>query len=307
MGGWRILFYPGRGLLPFMFLLGEYNEDEARQLANRLKEVGMKVEIRTFTASQMELFHFLEGRMSEVKGELDEAAFQRYERYFAALRKVLVEGAGPDDFKERFLLAIDPQYKEKQNRFQKIIEANESQGECSIIPDSSSGIIGDVIELSNAESFINLILERNKIQIGEDMGDRLDDPIWRVIDDTDKYDEEESDLTRTTTVFTLEPRAQVFVDEFYTVLVEVMDEDFEEEFPEEYMRLVLVGKLISDLKEPAPGWMSLEDFQKRCRVEMDEDGNLLEIDGRSSVNELAKVMEKNGIIKTKGARARWKA
>ncbi len=290
-----------------MFLLGEYNEDEARQLANRLKEVGMKVEIRTFTASQMELFHFLEGRMSEVKGELDEAAFQRYERYFAALRKVLVEGAGPDDFKERFLLAIDPQYKEKQNRFQKIIEANESQGECSIIPDSSSGIIGDVIELSNAESFINLILERNKIQIGEDMGDRLDDPIWRVIDDTDKYDEEESDLTRTTTVFTLEPRAQVFVDEFYTVLVEVMDEDFEEEFPEEYMRLVLVGKLISDLKEPAPGWMSLEDFQKRCRVEMDEDGNLLEIDGRSSVNELAKVMEKNGIIKTKGARARWKA
>jgi len=290
-----------------MFLLGEYNEDEARQLANRLKEVGMKVEIRTYTASQMELFHFLEGRMSEVKGELDEAAFQRYERYFAALRKVLVEGAGPDDFKERFLLAIDPQYKEKQNRFQKIIEANESQGECSIIPDSSSGIIGDVIELSNAESFINLILERNKIQIGEDMGDRLDDPIWRVIDDTDKYDEEESDLTRTTTVFTLEPRAQVFVDEFYTVLVEVMDEEFEEDFPEEYMRLVLVGKLISDLKEPAPGWMSMEEFQKRCKVEMDEDGNLLEIDGRGALNELARVLEKNGIIKTKGGRARWKA
>jgi hypothetical protein len=40
---------------------------------------------------------------------------------------------------------------------------------------------------------------------------------------------------------------------------------------------------------------------------MDDDGNLLEIDGRGSVNELAKVMEKNGIIKTKGARARWKA
>ena len=34
------------------------------------------------------------------------------------------------------------------------------------------------------------------------MGDKLDDPIWRVIDDTDEYDEDESDLTRTTTVFT---------------------------------------------------------------------------------------------------------
>ena len=149
-----------------------------------------------------------------------------------------------------------------------------------MIPDSSSGIIGDVIEISNAESFVNLILERNKIQIGEDVGDKLDDPIWRVIDDTDEDDEEESDLARTTTVFTLEPRAQVFVDEFYTVLAEVMDEEFEEEFPEEYMRLVFVGKLISDLKEPASGWMSMEDFQKRCRVEMDDDGDLLEIDGR---------------------------
>jgi len=255
----------------------------------------------------MELFHFLEGRMSEIEGKLDEASFQIYERYFAALRKVIEEGARPFDFRERLLLAIDPQYQEKQNQFQKIMEANESEREYSIIPDSSSGIIGDVIDISNAESFVNLILERNKIQIGEDVGDKLDDPIWRVIDDTDEYDEDESDLTRTTTVFTLEPKAQVFVDEFYTVLAEVMDEEFEEDFPEEYMRLVFVGKLISDLKEPASGWMSMEDFQKRCRVDMDDDGNLLEIDGRGSVNELAKVMEKNGIIKTKGARARWKA
>lgn len=290
-----------------MFLLGEYDDDEARELADRLKEIGMTVEIRTFTASRMELFHFLEGRMSEIKGELDEADFQRYERYFAALRKVVAEGAGPDDFGERLLLAIDPQYQEKQNQFQKIVGGNESEGENLVIPYSPSAIIEGIIDISNAESFANLILERNKIQIGEDVGDKLDDPIWRVFDDTDEYDDEESNLTRTTTIFTLEPRAQVFVDEFYTVLVEVMDEEFEEDFPEEYMRLVFVGKLISDLKEPASGWMSMEDFQKRCRVEIDDDGNLLEIDGRSSVNELAKVMEKNGIIKTKGARARWKA
>jgi len=32
-----------------MFLLGEYYEDEARDIADRLKEVGMKVDIRTFT------------------------------------------------------------------------------------------------------------------------------------------------------------------------------------------------------------------------------------------------------------------
>lgn len=290
-----------------MFLLGEYYEDEARDIADRLKKVGMKVEIRTFTASRMELFHFLEGRMSAIKGKMKESTFKRYERYLDALRKVVAEGAGPDDFRERLLLAIDPQYQEKQNQFQKIMEANESEREYSIIPDSSSGIIGDVIDISNSESFVNLILERNKIQIGEDVGDKLDDPIWRVIDDTDEYDEEESDLTRTTTVFTLEPRAQVFVDEFYTVLAEVMDEEFEEDFPEEYMRLVFVGKLISDLKEPASGWMTMEDFRERCKVKMDEDGDLLEINGRRAINELARVLEKNGVIKTKGGRARWKA
>ena len=51
-----------------MFLLGEYYEDVARYIADRLKEVGMKVDIRTFTASQLELFHYLEGRMSVMKG-----------------------------------------------------------------------------------------------------------------------------------------------------------------------------------------------------------------------------------------------
>ncbi len=64
-----------------MFLLGEYYEDEARDIANRLKEVGMKVDIRTFTASRLELFHCLEGRMSVLKGELLEKDYARYERY----------------------------------------------------------------------------------------------------------------------------------------------------------------------------------------------------------------------------------
>lgn len=64
-----------------------------------------------------------------------------------------------------------------------------------------------------ADHFLNLILEKNKIRMGEDEGDKLDDPIWRVIDDTDdtndtdEEDEKENDLARTTSVFTLEPRA----------------------------------------------------------------------------------------------------
>ncbi|MHB8117480.1 MAG: hypothetical protein ACYDHX_01930 [Methanothrix sp.] len=34
-----------------------------RDIADRLKDAGMKVDIRTFTTSYLELFHYLEGRM----------------------------------------------------------------------------------------------------------------------------------------------------------------------------------------------------------------------------------------------------
>jgi hypothetical protein len=45
-----------------MFRLGEYYENETRDIANYLKDAGMKVDIRTFTASSLEVFHYLEGR-----------------------------------------------------------------------------------------------------------------------------------------------------------------------------------------------------------------------------------------------------
>jgi hypothetical protein len=55
-----------------MFKLGEYYEDEAKVIAEYLKDAGMKVDIRTFTASRLELFDYLEGRMSEIKEEIEE-------------------------------------------------------------------------------------------------------------------------------------------------------------------------------------------------------------------------------------------
>jgi hypothetical protein len=291
-----------------MFLLGEYCEGEARDIADRLKKVGMKVDIKTFTTSRMELFHFLEGRMSVIKGELKETTFKRYERYIIALREVVAEGAGPDDFRERFRLAVDPQVNEKRKRFCEIMEGSIPEGENAAMREDSSGIFRVFLDVSNAESFVNAVLERNEIRIGEDVGDKLDDPILRVFDETEGEDEDEkeSDLARTTTVFTLEPKAQVFVDEFHSVLSEVLDEEFEEEYDEKYMRLVFLGKLISDLKEPTSGWLSMEDFRKRCKFEMENDGDLLEIDGRRAVDELARVLEKNGIIKTKGGSAKWR-
>ena len=288
-----------------MFLLGEYYEDEARDIADRLKHVGMKVDIRTFTASRLELFHYLEGRMSVLKGKLEETDYARYERYIIAMRKVLAAGAGPEDFGEKFHLELDPQMKEKRKQFAEILRSDLSEEEREARKRDSPGIKADLLDLYYAESFVDTVLDRNDIEIGDDVGSKLDDPILRVIDDGVDL-EEESELARTTTVFTVEPRAQVFVDEFYAVLAEELDEEFEDEYEREYMRLVFLGKLITDLKEPSSGKIDMEAFRERCEFEMEKSGDLLEIDGRRAAGELARSLEKNGIIKVKGDSVKWR-
>jgi hypothetical protein len=99
----------------------------------------------------------------------------------------------------------------------------------------------DLLDVYDAEDFIDIILIRNDIEIGEVVGSKLDDPILRVVDEREDL-EEESELARTTTVFTVEPRAQVFVDEFYAVLAEVLDDEFEDEYERENMSLVFLGR-----------------------------------------------------------------
>jgi hypothetical protein len=288
-----------------MFLLGEYYEDEARYIADCLKEVGMKVDIRTFTASRLEVFHYLEGRMSVLKGKLEETDYARYERYLNALRKVLAAGAGPEDFGERFHLELDPQINEKRSQFAEILKADLPEEEREAKMKAFTGIRADLLDVYDAESFIDTVLDRNDIEVGEDVGSKLDDPILRVIDEREDL-EEESELARTTTVFTVEPRAQVFVDEFYAVLAEDLDDEFEDEYEREYLCLVFLGKLISDLKEPSPGKVDLEAFRERCEFEMEKKGDLLEINGRRAAEELARSLEKNGILKVKGDSIKWK-
>jgi hypothetical protein len=288
-----------------MFLLGEYYEDEARDIADRLKHVGMKVDIRTFTASRLELFHYLEGRMSVLKGKLEETDYARYERYIIAMRKVLAAGAGPEDFGEKFHLELDPQMNEKRKQFAEILRSDLSEEEREARKRDSAGIKADLLDVYFAESFVDTVLDRNDIEIGDDVGSKLDDPILRVIDDGVDL-EEESELARTTTVFTIEPRAQVFVDEFYAVLAEELDEEFEDEYEREYMRLVFLGKLITDLKEPSSGKIDMEAFRERCEFEMEKSGDLLEINGSRAAEELARSLEKNGIIKVKGGSVKWR-
>ncbi len=290
-----------------MFLLGEYYEDEAREIADRLKDVGMKVDIRMVTTSYLDVEHFLEGRMSELKGILEEEDYARYERYLAVLRKVIAEGAGPEDLLGRIEMEMDPQIDDKRNQLAEAFFSDEdlTEEERQAKGESLSCIKEDVLDVYKAISFIDLLIDRNDIKVEDDIASKLDDPIIRVIDDN-YDDEEESDLARMTISFSLEPKALVFVDELSSLLAEKLEEEFEEEYENEFQRLFFLGKLISELEEPSPEKMDMESFRNKCQFAMERKGDIIEIDGSEAAEELARSLEKSGIIKVKGDSIKWK-
>jgi len=290
-----------------MLKLGEYYEEKAKRIANYLKDAGMKVDIRAISVTQMDVIDYLEGRMSEIKEVTDEKRFERYSRYMSALRKVLSQGATPENYMEMVWLELDPQVKEKRTLANEFFEGNLTKEEREEKIPNFVELMTDLTDLSNAESFINTILERNAIQIGEEIGSRLDDPIWRIFANIDEdEDEEENKFARTTTVFNIVPQMEVLIDEYSALLIEEVDEEFEEEYSEEYDRLLLLGKLISELTQPSPGKIDIEDFADRCEFQLEREGDILDIDGSLAAEELARSLEKNGIIKVKGDTIKWR-
>ncbi len=332
-----------------MFMLGVYYEDEARDVADYLKDAGMKVEIKTFTASDVETSYFLEGRMSEIFAVLTEEEKQEYGRYLAALRKVLAEGASEEDWGERLTDEIDPNREDNREKLLEMLsehnrketqmeeglqvqaeghaeeqspigeqnspgESNQSgqaepSGEESPsedvdqVKEEQSRIFKTILDVANARSFSELVLERNNFRWGEDGAALPDDPVLRV---RDIREDEGSELSRTTSTFSVEPREMIFVDEYYSVLVDELDDDFRDEYPKEYSRLTFLAKIIGSLEEPSQGKEDMDSFCERSRLRMEIKGNILELDASEAVEELARSMEKNGVIKIKGDRIKWK-
>lgn len=331
-----------------MFMLGVYYEDEAKDVADYLKDAGMKVDIKTFTVSNVETSYFLEGRMSELFAILTEEEKQEYGRYLAALRKVLADGAKEDDWGERLAGEIDPNREENREKLlQMLSEHNQKDEQIEAGPqvqaagveeqspigeqdapgesnqsgqaepsgeqrpsedvdqakDEQSRIFKTILDVANAKSFAELVLERNNFPWGEDGAALPDDPILRV---SDESEDEESELSRTTSTFSVEPRAMILVDEYYSVLVDELDDDFRDEYPKEYSRLIFLAKIIGSLEEPSQDKEDMDSFCERSQMKKEIEGNILELDASEAVEVLARSMEKNGVIKIKGDRIKWK-
>jgi hypothetical protein len=199
-------------------------------------------------------------------------------RHMDALRKVLAEGATAENYSEKLELELDTLVKEKRKIFGEMIDGAYSDEERAAKSSEHPDPMSDLLDVSNATSFADMVLEINDIHIGEFLGGRLDDPIMRIFADDE---DDESSLTRTTTVFAVDPMAEVFVDEFTVIFSEDIDDRFEEDYHEEYARLFFLGKLISELAEPSSGKVNMEAFAERS-------------------------LEKNGIIKVKGESVKWR-
>jgi len=288
-----------------MFKFGEYSEDEARDIANYLKEVGMKVDIRTFTNGRLEVFNYLEGRMSELKGDIEEKEFEDYERFINALRAILARGATAENFREMLRIELDPAVNDKGRQVSEIFEGSLPEEERKIIIQNFVANMMDLSNISGAEYFVNIVLVRNKIQIGEEVGDRLDDPILRIFSHPEDGHEGHR-LARTTRTLIFEQRAQVYIDEFSAIAAEEIDDEFKEEYGEEFFKISNLGKLISGLAEPFSGKMDMKSLSERCNFQSEDDGNILKVIGKGSAPEMARALEKNGIIKVKGDIIKWK-
>ncbi len=288
-----------------MFKVGEYHEDVARDIANYLKEAGMKVDVRTYSAAWSDAVDHLEGRMSELKDELDVEKFRDYERYIDTLRSVLSRGATPENFREMFQTELDPEVNEKRQVFRDIMEGNLSPEERKAKMENFTEMMNDLGKISDAESLVYEVLSRNKINIGEEVGDRLDDPIVRIpylpVDD-----EEESRFAKITTILTFNPRAAVFIDEFSATLVDELDEEFRDEYEDEFFEIYYLGEIISNLMRSSSGKMDDKTFSEMCFFQREDDGDILKVKGRSIDQQIARSLEKNGILKIKGDGVKWR-
>jgi hypothetical protein len=296
-----------------MFKLGEYYEDEAKPIVKCLKDAGIKAELRTYLCAVTESSDFIEGKFSDMRGEITK--IEDYERYLDAVRATFAKGATPDNFKDMFFSELDPSWTDKREKLDKIFAepAEDSSEECECCEccesqdeDQEEPELEDLAKLIVAFDFALTVISRNEIESGEDAQGRLEDPILRIRIDAQDYKGEKP--VKQTISVELETISEIYVDEFSAPRFDELNDEFQESYPEEFLQLMGLGILIKDLVEdPSPGKIDMQTFLERLDLEMEREGEILTVDGTNTANEIARVLEKNDVIKHKGDTIKWKS
>jgi hypothetical protein len=291
-----------------MFNLGEYDEEEAKEIRTFLIDAGIRVELKPSIVVMEEQTSSLHGRQSLLKDVAKDMS--EYEGYLSVLKSVLSRSTTEEEFDEFFMEELDPTMTEKRAKIMALSENPDSlsEAEKESLEFNSTEWMGFLLRSGTARIFVDSVLSLNDIKIGEPVGDKLDDPLLDVPVNSRDYDPKPEQL-KTTIEFHLEKAVGVYADEFTTPLSSELDEEFSDLYPEEYQNLRVLGLLIEKLAtSPTSRKMDFGEFIENCSMRLkDEDGDDLLIDGKEVAEELAKVLEKSDVVKVKGDKVKWKS
>jgi len=291
-----------------MFNLGEYDEEEAKEIRTFLIDAGIRVELKPSIVVMEEQTCSLHGRHSLLKDVAKDMS--EYEGYLSVLKTVLPRSTTEEEFDELFMEELDPTMTEKRAKIMALSENLDSlsEAEKESLELNSTEWMSFLLRSGTARIFADSVLSLNDIKIGEPVGDKLDDPLLDVPVNSRDYDPKPEQL-KTTIEFHLEKAVGIYADEFTTPLSSELDEEFSDLYPEEYQNLRVLGLLIEKLAtSPTSRKMDFGEFIENCSMHLkDEDGDDLLIDGKEVAEELAKVLEKSDVVKVKGDKVKWKS
>jgi hypothetical protein len=282
-----------------MLKVGEYSENEAKIIAGYLKDAGFKVDVRGLVVAKMDVTASSQGKLSEMK-ERDEFSL-KYERFLAAIKAVVEKASTQEDFRNLFMSELDPNWREIRDRFRLQNDLSEDMDE-KTLEEVGRTMAEFVLALSFAEDVLNL----NKIPLAISIGNRLDDPVISIPVRSNDLDLDDP-LQRERVDVDMEKVYEITIDEASAPFYHDIDDVFRHEYQQEFMKIMALAKVIKYLVEqPAKGKMDIEDFADKCIVDVG-DRNVLSIDASLVAEEIARSLEKKGILKMKGNTIKWKA
>ncbi|MBN1324171.1 MAG: hypothetical protein JW986_09310 [Methanotrichaceae archaeon] len=328
-----------------MLKLGEYEEPEAKDLAGYLRSLNIRFEMRPSIKAEVMTSDILTGRASEVKEIIENfEEVERYldalratvtecqtmkelrERYLGLLypelksdgdiiscERTLIEGVDGDQIGEEL-----PKEEQTDGNL-----SGEDQADGYLEDEELSGDEFDDDDLSDddldEEDIIRVIRAFKAVEIAAsiihlndiEMGDRgalakLEDPIVSVPITVEEGDELPPMANRVISV-DLEKVYDIYVDEVSLAFSGIRSELYEEVFHDEQFMMYSVSQMVESLMEnPSKRKIRMEEFTDECCSRTKLDRGTLVVDGSSVAEDIAKVLEKNGIIKMKAGWIKWK-
>jgi hypothetical protein len=171
-----------------------------------------------------------------------------------------------------------------------------------------SAFVSLLAKSSGAETFVRSVLFLNELEIGGEVGNRLDDPIIAIPVDDEEYGKGCPNLLRVLSVH-LNKVYDLYVDEISLLMADLdkLDEEFIDNYTDENIKIRSLDLMLANLIENHPSEkMDFSDFEEECNFRIDKENRVLEVFGDAAAEEIARVLEKSGMVKIKGGTLRWR-